>query len=68
MVKQKFRTILCLLLAVITGGGVLVGCNPQADDVVPDNRTGLYVNTFFAGLGQRWLEEYAREFEEAYKD
>lgn len=68
MLKQKLKTICCLLLAVVVGGGVFIGCNPQADDVVPDNMTGLYVNTFFAGLGQRWLEEYAREFEEAYKD
>lgn len=69
MKNKKFTRMVAMLLCsllLITG---LVGCGSRGGQTTIDNeRTQLYVNTFLAGLGDRWVQEYATAFEEFYKD
>lgn len=45
------------------------GCGRRSENVQIDaGKSQLYVNTFLAGLGDKWVQEYATSFEEFYKD
>lgn len=62
---KKFTKWLSFLLAIAFGLCV-TGCD--SGDQIDKTKTQLYVNIYYAGLGDEWINNYARAFEEFYKD
>ena len=68
MRNKKFTKMLAIALSTTFAVGI-VGCGRRDEDVkIDEGKTQLYVNTFLAGLGDRWVQEYSTAFEEFYKD
>lgn len=65
------KKVLCALLAVILGCGVLfTGCNredPNAEEIDP-NRTQIYVGVYEGGLGSEWIKAADEAFEAKYSE
>jgi len=62
---MKMKKILSAILVVLLAIGLMSACGPKGPGI-DINKTQLYVNVFYAGLGDRWLEAYAKAFEEYY--
>ena len=71
MNKKIVTKMLSLVLSLTLCLAVLGGCFGRGDGSggqIDKTKTQLYVNTFYAGLGDDWLKRYKSEFEEFYQD
>lgn len=65
MKKKNVTRMLSLAMCMTLGVSAFAGCGPT-DDGIDATKTQLYVNTFYAGLGDRWLLSFKDEFEKKY--
>ena len=71
---RKITKAMNCLLAVVIGLGAtaFVGCGEPKDNpnnvVINKDKTQLYVNHYYGGVGDKWLDEAIKEFEEQNAD
>ena len=66
--KNKSVRRIATALAVSLGAFTFTACGGKVIDEIDETKTQLYISAYEAGYGTKWLEEFAAEFEELYKD
>lgn len=67
MKKRNVTRMLALAMCASLGVSAFAGCGGGGgDDTIDSTKTQLYINTFYAGLGDQWLMMFKDEFEKMY--
>ena len=69
MKKKNVTKILSLVLCAAIGTSVFAGCGVNdSQEQINTDKTQLYVNLRYAGLGDLWMKRYKEEFEKFYAE
>lgn len=68
--KKYVTKAISLALCAMLGASALAGCYKpdEQEEEINYEKTQLYVNTRYAGLGDAWLKRYKAEFEKRYAE
>ena len=66
--KQTAKKVLALSLATLSLSLTGCGLGQQVEQKLDETMTQLRISVYDSGFGTHWLENYAKEFENKYKD
>ena len=70
---KKFVSVFLVAVFVLLCGGIFASCSDLGEEneygeKIDPNRTQLYIGNYYGGLGDSWLKELKRQYEELHPD